>query len=257
MQQQLYHTVLYLAGCVNILIAMVLLYGNYWFRYYDVYRRARLLTALNYTIFGIGILMHGYFQWRLSWPAAASALTVSYFHCGAVLFGWSHTSLLRPNYLTHRIVVRDLIILVFGITIYWTCVAFVSTSDYTISLLHNSFLIFFFHASYIIFIFYRTYFQVRRNLNNLPIGDKAPKWWNLKMRKTILSHHHSFIIACHLIVSFGLGSIALTAAFPHDIWPVTILTMAGIGVFCFIFYSLSEYGNVIEQASCVTEDAAK
>ena len=31
--------------------------------------------------------------------------------------------------------------------------------------------------------------------------------------------------------------------------------LAGIAVFCFIFYSLVEYGNVIDAATNATEDA--
>jgi hypothetical protein len=29
----------------------------------------------------------------------------------------------------------------------------------------------------------------------------------------------------------------------------------GIAVYCYIFYALTEYGNVIEAATCATEDA--
>ena len=54
MELQLYQTVLYLAGAVNIMIAFVLLHNNYMYRNYDVYLRSRRFMALNYVIFGIG-----------------------------------------------------------------------------------------------------------------------------------------------------------------------------------------------------------
>ena len=111
MEHQLYHTILLLAGGINMLIAFVLLYSNVWFLNYDVYRRARQLVALCYIIFAVGFMLHAHFDWRTTWPAAASALSVSYFHIGAVLFGWSHTSLMRPDYLTHRVYMRDTIII--------------------------------------------------------------------------------------------------------------------------------------------------
>ena len=88
-----------LAGGINILIAFVLLHNNYWYHDYGVYHRSRRLVALTYVIFGIGFLLHEHFEWRTSWPAAATALSLTYFHCAGVFFGWSHTSLLNPLYL--------------------------------------------------------------------------------------------------------------------------------------------------------------
>jgi hypothetical protein len=266
MEHQLYHTVLLLAGGINILIAIVLLYNNVWFRNYDVYRRARQLVAICYIIFAIGFFAHAHFCWRTLWPEAASALSVSYFHIGGVLFGWSHTSLMRPDYLTRRVVVRDLLILALGITAYWTA-AFLSPSDYgqtlnlsifgsfNISLFNLSTIIFFLHAIYISYTFYHTYYRVSRNLSDRAADANAPRWWSPEVKRTVLSFHHSFLIGCHLIILFGIGSIAITAAFPNDIWPYTLLLILGILVFTYIFYSLTEYGNVIEAGTNATEDA--
>lgn len=242
---QLYQTSLFLAGGINLMIAFVLVYNNFWFSNYTVYHRARVLTALNYTIFAIGFLLHGYFSWRITWPAAASTLTASYFHCGGVLFGWSHTSLMRPDYLTKQVVIRDLSILVVGLITYWTVMD------------DRTFLIFFLHAAYITYTFYYTYFTTRKNIVRMPTNDRSPRWWTMETKRTVLNSHHSFVISCHLIVLFGLGSIALTAAFPQSIWPYIFLTTAGSAVFCYIFYSITEYGNIIESATFATEDATK
>ena len=179
MAHELYHIILLLAAGINFLIAFVLLYNNIWFRYYEVYRRARQLVALCYVIFAIGFALHAHFEWRTSWPAAASALSVSYFHIGGVLFGWSHTSLMHPNYLTRKVVLRDLIILLVGLASYWSAVV---TDE--LCMMNYAFLIFFFHASLITFIFYRTYFQVRRNLLRMPTDEKAPKWWTPEAKRT-------------------------------------------------------------------------
>lgn len=43
----------------------------------------------------------------------------------------------------------------------------------------------------------------------------------------------------------------------YDIWPYSLLTLSGVVVFSFIFYSLVEYGNVIDAATNATEDASK
>lgn len=246
MEQQLYNTVLYLAGGSNLLMAFVLLYNNYWFRNYDVYHRASQLVALCYVLFGMGFLLHAYFQLRTVWPDAASALSVSYFHCGAVFFGWSHTSLLKPDYLTRRVAVRDLTILVVGLTAYWT-----AATHSSLFIIHFSFLIFFTHAGFIAYTFYRTYYRVRRNIadRHLEMCDEGGRHFSL------FTFHFSLLLSCHLIVLFGLGSIIVTAVFPHDIWPYTLLSTAGILVFCYIFYAFTEYGNVIESATNATEDA--
>ena len=246
MELQLYQTVLYLAGAVNIMIAFVLLHNNYMYRNYNVYLSSRRFIALNYVIFGIGFCIHAYYQLRTACPVVASALSVSYFHAGGVLFGWSHISLMRPQYLTRKIVVRDLAILAFGLICYWTAVA-----NYEMRIVPNelfiltcTFSVFFAHALFITYIFYHTYLSVRRSLEQMPVNDGAPKWWTLETKRTVLASHHSFVI----------GSIVITACFPHDIMPFTALMAAGICVFCFLFYSVAEYGNAIESATNAAED---
>ena len=74
MELQLYQTVLYLAGAVNIMIAFVLLHNNYMYRNYNVYLISRRFIALNYVIFGIGFCIHAYYQLRTACPVVASAL---------------------------------------------------------------------------------------------------------------------------------------------------------------------------------------
>ena len=244
MEQQLYDTTLLIGAVINLMIAFVLLHNNYWYRDYEVYHRSRQFSALVYTAFAAGFLLHAHYGWRMTCPAAASALSVSYFHIGAVFFGWSHTSLLKPDYLTRRIVVRDLTILLVGIISYWT-----------VPLLYP--IIFFLHAPYIAFTFYRTYYRVRRSLSSRTVDGNAPRWWTEEAKREVLSLHHSFVLCCHLIILFGLGSIVVTALFPTAVWPYTMLLCLGIAVFCYIFYALEEYGSVIESATNATEDAAE
>ena len=247
MSQALYHTVLLIAGGVNLLLALVLLMGNSDYRDYDVYRRARCLVALCFTVFAAGFLLHAHFDWRTLWPAGATALSVSYFHCGAVLFGWSHTSLLRPDYLKRAIIARDLIILLGGLFAYWTAARH---SDINLTPA-----VFFAHAGFIAFNFYRTCYLVRRSLQRMPAGGHAPSWWTQQAKHEVLSSHHAFVISGHLIILFGLGGIAVTLSVPTLLWPFLLLMTAGIVVFVYIFYSLVEYGRVIEAATCATEDA--
>lgn len=266
MELQLYYTVLYLAGAINILIALVLIHNNVYYADYDVYRRSRTLVAVNYAIFAVGFFLHAHFCLRFTNPVLASALSIAYFHSGGVLFGWSHISLMRPDYLTRRVVIRDLAILALGLVCYAAvgltslrpavgCAAAVPQPLSLPLSLSLSFLIFFAHATYIAYTFYRTYYQVRRSIVHRPAADVP--WWTPEKKRTVLNRHHAFVIGCHLIIIFGLGSIALTASFPHAIWPYTVLTAAGIVVFSYIFYALVEYGAVIDSAAGATEDASK
>lgn len=262
MEQLLYETMLYLAAGINLILAFVLVYNNYQYRYYDVYRRSRLLSAAVYAAFAVGFLLHAQFQWRTVWPCAATALSVSYFHVGAVFFGWSHTSLLRPDYLTRRIVVRDLAILFLGIISYWLPLT-IDHSPLTIthapaqcSMVNGqwSMIIFFAHATFIALTFYRTYFRVRRSIEQMPADGDAPRWWTPEAKRQVLHRHRSFIMGCHLIVLFGIGSVVVTACFPTQTWPYTVLLTAAILVFCYIFYALSEYGTIIDTALTAQQD---
>ena len=234
-EQQLYHTVLILAGIANQSMAAALLHGNLAYRDYTVYRWARRLVALCYVVFAIGFLMHAHFQWRYTWPAGASALSVSYFHIGAVLFGWSHTSLLNPTYPPKQVVVRDLIILIIGVSAYWTA----AITQYSIfSILYA---IFFCHALFIAYTFYHTYYRVSHQL--------------LKMSLSRVSQFvHWMLLSCHLIIGFGIGSIVITICLPTAVWPYTVLLSVGIIVFVYIFFSINDYGVVIDSATNATED---
>ena len=202
MIEQLYNIVLLVAAVANIVMGCSLLDGNKGYPDYEVYRRSRMLTALTYLVFAAGFIAHSKLEWRLLWPAGASALSVTYFHIGAVLFGWSHISLLNPNYLTRHIVIRDVAILVVGIVTCWTAAAYFSLVAF-----HLSLTIFFLHALYISYIFYRTLLRVRRLTGALPQSDANARWWTAENRMMVIGFQRSIRVSCHLIVIFGLGSV--------------------------------------------------
>ena len=239
LEHQLYHTVLILAGIANMSMALVLLHGNLAYGDYPVYRNARRFVALCFTLFAIGFFLHAHFNWRNSWHEAASALSVSYFHCGAVLFGWSQISLLNPNYLSRKIVVRDLLLLTVGLMAYWSVVLLPSVARVGESV----FVIFFIHAIIVTYTFYRTYYRVRKRLQQLSHGtiEQFVRW---------------MLLSCHLIIVFGIGSIVVTACLPNAVWPYTLLMAIGILVFVYIFFSINDYGYVIDSTTNATEDVA-
>jgi hypothetical protein len=249
-EQGLYHITLLIAAAANVVMGCSLLDGNSSYHDYIVYRRSRLFTALCYLIFAAGFVAHSQLGWRTEWPVGASALSVSYFHVAAVLFGWSHISLLNPSYLTRRVVVRDISILTVGLIAYWTTVS----SQFSVFSSQFSFLIFFAHALYISYIFYSTLIRVRPLTKRLPQSDGNARWWTDENRSGVIVFQRSIRISCHLIVIFGLGSIVVTAAFPTGQWPYIILMTLGIAVFCYIYYALTNYGSVIEAGTNATED---
>ena len=239
MELQLYHLSLLVVGVSNLAMALGLLLSIYAYRHYPIYRRSLVFTALFFAVFGVGILLHWHFQWRLSYPLLATALSASYFHIGGVLITWSHTSLLNPRYLGPKVVLRDVVILTVGLASYWL----IATRSSLLTL-HASLLIFLFHAVWMSVDFYITYYRVRRRLIVMKLGSIG-----IFMRWMLRS--------CHLIILFGIGSIVFTSLFPRDVWPYTILLCVGGLVFVYIYYSISEYGSVIDSATNATEDAAQ
>ena len=89
----------------------------------------------------------------------------------------------------------------------------------------------------------------------MPAGGDAPRWWTPEAKRNVLLRHHSFALGCHLIILFGLGSGVITACFPTQTWPYTMLLAAAIVVFTYIFYAIFEYGAIIEAGTNATEDA--
>lgn len=240
MELMIYRLALFLTAIINLIMAGMLWNGSKAYKKYAIYYRTRLLTTLWIAVFGLGYLIHGTFMWRFSWPTAASALTVSYFHIGAICFSWGYTSLLNPNYLTRRIVWRDTLIFVFALITYWT-VALLWQKAPGFTLL--SFVMFFAYAAWIVFKFYHTYNMVSSRMLRLSFGN-------------VMGFVRWMQVCCDLIILFGISSVAITSIFPTDFWPFTLLLFAGVGMFAYIAYSLNKYGITIETTTEATENVA-
>ncbi len=240
MELMIYRLALFLTAIINLIMAGMLWNGSKAYKKYAIYYRTRLLTTLWIAVFGLGYLIHGTFMWRFSWPTAASALTVSYFHIGAICFSWGYTSLLNPNYLTRRIVWRDTLIFLVALITYWT-VALLWQKAPGFTLL--SFVIFFAYAAWIVFKFYHTYNMVSSRMLRLSFGN-------------VMGFVRWMQVCCDLIILFGISSVTITSIFPTDFWPFTLLLFAGVGMFAYIAYSLNKYGITIETTTEATENVA-
>ncbi len=238
MSQQLYHFCLLISGFVNLLMAFGLLYSSSDYAYYHIYRRSCRLTALSLAVFGIGFLLHHQLEWRYRWPEAATALSVTYFYVGGMLLSWSHTSLLKPDYMHWSVVLRDMVTMSAGACCLWTGV----TTDSSV-LLDLGIIVFLVHVAILSYIFLRTYYHVSRQLVDMQFGSIAVfvKW---------------MIRSCYLIIGFGLGCIVMTALLPRALWPYTILLCVGNLVFIYIYYCITQYGIVVDAATNATEDIA-
>ena len=229
MELALYDLSLLIVGGLDLAMAIGLLVNNYAYRHYPVYHRSRVLTAVFFAVFGIGLLLHYHFHWRQTCPPMAMALSLTYFHIAGVAITWSHTSLLNPRYLSRRVVARDVAFLIIGLPAYWLTTAGVY--------------IFLLHATLMTYDFYSTYYHLNRH--SFPtlgkVGGRAIFRWML--------------LSCHLIIFFGIGSIVFTYLLPTAIWPYSVLLCVGGLVFIYIYYSISEYGTVIDSATNAVEDA--
>lgn len=237
-ESALYDLSLLVVGAANIAMAIGLLINNYAYRHYPVYHRSRVLTALFFAAFGIGLLLHCHFHWRQTCPPMATALSLTYFHIAAVAITWSHTSLLNPHYLSGRVAARDMILLTIGLSTYWLTALYPPLVEWQ----RAAILPFLVNAVWMACDFYTTYYRIRRHpfpaLRN--VGGKRIFRWML--------------LSCHLIIAFGIGSIVFTWLLPTAVWPYSVLLCVGGLVFVYIYYSISEYGTIIDTATNAVED---
>lgn len=229
MEQTIYVVTLIMTGLINLALGGILFSGNKAYRQQTVYLRSRLLTILWLTAYSIGYILHAIFLWRYTWPTAASALTVSYFHIGAICFNWGFIPLLNPNYLKRRVIVRDLYIFAVGLITYWTVALKWHHAPVYISM---AFLVFFVYAAMTVFTFYRTYNRVSLRMIRMTSGN-------------VMQFIRWMQVCCDCIVLFGIGSVAITAIFPNDIIPFLLLLTSGAGMFMYIAYSISNYGKYL------------
>lgn len=240
MEQIIYRALLFLTGIINLVIAGMLFRGSKTYKPFTIYYRTRLLTTLWIASFGIGYIIHAVVMWRYTWPTAASAMTVTYFHLGAICFSWGYTPLLNPKYLSRFIYWRDGLYYLFCLVLYWT-VAFLSKEVTMYTML--SFCLYFAYAAWIVFVFYQTYNMVSYRLMRLSYGN-------------VMGFVRWMQVCCDLIVLFGISSVAITSIFPTEFWPYSLLLTAGVGMFVFIAYSLNKYGKTIDTTTEATKNVA-
>lgn len=237
----IYKLSLIIGAVANLLMAASLLIKQKQYRKYTVYFRARWFTILWLGVFAAGYFIHAFLQLRSFWPTAAAALTVSYFHIGAICFCWGYIPLLNPDFFTKKRAVGDTIIYGIGLVACWTtAIIWKQPNVYTLI----PFLVFFIYCAYNAVVFYKTFHRVSYRLVVMSYGDVSGfvRWMQA---------------SCDIIIFFGIFIVAITALFPNSIrYIAPAETILGIGLFAYIVYSISRYGKVVEMATQATEDVA-
>lgn len=237
MEPTAYNVTLVLGVMVNGFAGLLLLLQSFFEHDHPSYRRALVLTGLALWFFGAGFALHVCFHWRTEQPMLASALTLTYFHLGGMLFSWSHIGLVDPFYPSWRIIVRDLFIVACAIPCYWDLSAsmLVHIIAYTVCALHCVL----FAAT-----FYSKYYRLRHGLAEVTADG------SIRLRIRFM------LISCHLIIGFGVGGILVAAFWQDHEWPFTLLMVASSLVFIYIAGSLSVYRDVVEQTGNAIEEVA-
>jgi len=226
---------LLVAAVLNLVLAGMLWFdsNNYIYTETPRYLRSRRLTGLSLMVFGLGFLLHWLFAPHFTHLLAGKALSFSYFHIGGVLLSMSHTSLIDRHYLTRQVVVRDVIVLLVSLTVYWTNARIADTS-----LTYVGSALFFLHIGYLTWQFYSHFIRIYRQLKKY--ADYMPNDTDHEM----LWLHYS----CHLIVAFGIGGMLCTVVFHDATLPFTLLLFAGIFVFSYIYKALDSFGAIAREA---------
>jgi len=234
-EEYFFGVVLVVAAVVNLVLACMLLidFKNNIYAEAPCYLRSRRLTSCALMVFGLGFLLHWWFMPHFSDLLTAKALSFSYFHIGGVLLSMSHTGLIDRHYLTRRVVARDIIILLISLCVYWTNAWLDSTA-----LTYIGSGMFLLHMGHLTGAFYNRFRRIRKQLGSY--ADYMPNDTDLEVKWL----HNS----CHLIIAFGIGGVVCTVLFHDTTWPFTILLLASIVVFAYIYKALDYFGAVASEA---------
>jgi len=226
---------LIVAASVNIVLAGMLLFdsNNYLYDETPRYLRSRRLTGMALAVFGLGFLLHWLFMPHFNNLLVSKALSFTYFHIGGVLFSMSHTSLIDRHYLNRRVVVRNASVLIISLAIYWINV-FIGN----MALTYVGSALFFLHIGYLTWVFYSHFHRIYKQLGSY--ADFRPN----NTDHEVLWLHYS----CHLIIAFGIGGMLCTVVFHDSTLPFTILLIASVGVFSYIYKALDSFGFIASEA---------
>lgn len=188
------------------------------------YRRSRKIIGATIFIWGLQYLFLAKVNFRTTAPQLATAVNLSMYYAGALLFGMGIISLIKKDYINKRQTITDIIKYICVLCITWIGAIFYEGR------VCNGFLI----TAAIIFggdsvrmtiIFFKNYFKTVRNIDNYYSDNIANfiKW----------------IYKCVSSICM-MGILGAILAFAPK-WIITIYAVGGLIVFTFIFNCLQNY----------------
>ena len=229
------HTLM--AGWVVLILLGVCLFFNRVPKkaVYITYNRSRRLTAATMIVFGIQLLLHWIFFFRIHTPYIATALNLTGFHIEAILFSMSQISLLNNRYIRKRQLRRDAMFCALTILVAWPSAILMTGTAQLVTMIAAA-AIFLGHAIYLALVFFHTYRRAMHWIDNYYTEDIEAfvKWM---FRSTI-----GFI--CYSLP----GSMLAFCPQNHN----TVYMMIIICLFTYIFISFQNYAvNYIQVETAV------
>lgn len=233
-----------IASILSVAMAVVLL-AKALSTDYRNYSRSCILSAIAYTVFAVGYLLHVIFHFRTNMPTCYVAVCISYLHIGGALLGTSHISILDPDYFKPWRVVRDVVCVLFSMLCLW--LPFILQQGFGIEVANDfnraagtwwhalSLVPFFLHCGYLALDIYVTYWRVSRQStkHSLPLIDHFVKW--------LFSN-------CHFIVFVGISSAAVVLYWGEIPNAMTILIVVAMLGFCMMFKNIVSFSYDIDLA---------
>jgi AraC-like DNA-binding protein len=235
----IYNYSLIVAWAVLFIFAVVLFFGKVpESDAYKSYDRTRKILSVALFLWGVQVILQWVFNLREETPNIATALNISCYYMGALLFGMAYISLLDSKYISKNQKRCDFVKWSIVSVSVWCAVLFLhGIWMYVVLIAAAAF--FFFDASRIAYIFYQTYRKASCEIDNYysENTDAFIRW----------IYHSTFGI-----VFFGLVG-AFMAFAPK--WAVGLYMWAGIVMFVYIFLSLLNYSLNCEKVSVAVSEA--
>lgn len=238
MLDSLYNNSLAIAWAVLFIFSFILLFGQVpKTEIYRSYNKTRKILAIAMFLWAVHILLQWLFNFRTEAPYIASALNITCYYLGAILFGMAYTSLLDERYLSRRQMISDFSKWGAVCVVVWSASFLLEGRSRYIVLIAAA-LFFLGDTVRIVWIFFSTYRKAVREIDN---------YYSENTEAFIRWIYHSI---------FGIsffGLIGAVMAFAPK-WAVAIYMCGGICMFVYIFISLLNYSLNCEKVGvAVTE----
>lgn len=207
---------------------------------YRYYNRSRKILGVALLLFGVQILLQWVFDFRSEMPWIAASLNLSCYYLEAILFGMSFISLLDPQYINRRQMLRDFVPWIASVAFIW-CAVHLSEGKIRLALLVIGAVIFFANAVRISLAFFKAYRTAGQRTDSYSAENLGQfvRW----LRKSTYG-----------IIFFGLsGSILAFAPRQGN----AIYMFAGIFMFIYIYISFRNYSVHFKEVVTAVDEGTK